>query len=544
VSAEIPANFSTESWCVVDLQCTSSSHSAGSIIEMAWQVFAADKLVSSRHYLIQLPVETKLPPRVAKMTGITTERLEEEGRPLSMVLEEFISACQQLQAIVIHYAQFELGFLTRSGFVVPEQVKVICLHKVARRLMPELPSHSLIALAGFLALEPFTKNSALEHAKASSAIWNQFRQILQTQNIDNVGAVSHWQNQLTTRSREKSYRNFLPEALDLPESPGVYQHLDHHQRVLYVGKAKNLKRRVMSYFTGKQTKGSHLNTMLTQVADVKFLPTRHHTEACMLEARLIKSLRPPYNRQLNRLTTTEAIAWVTGDLDFLDDLAPNALLFWRDSFLIYCQTVYKLATCAESIAETQLHHEPEIIRCVWPLLWDHMGCHNLLRFSLSCHNLVKTTIAGLDPAIADDVSPMVLTEPQLEEAHHEAAWHVMKCFSGLVSSQRRLRLLLNLTHSQLLWWDKLEQGWWELRVERGVYECMPLSLERPPAWSPVLNPPASELMEKVILDQMSILAAEIRRLAKSSPEVHVYCKGVHFHGRRLRNWVLMDEAVL
>lgn len=533
--------FSTEPFAVVDLQSTSSSHSAGSIIALAWQIFAEDKLVVSRHHLIKLEEDKQISSRVSKMTGITAEHLAQEGRLLSEVLEEFASDCQIIQAIVIHFAQFELGFLTRSGFVLPDHVKVICLHKVARLLLPDLPSHSLIALAGFLALEPFMKNNALDHVIASAGIWGHFKLLLQAQNIKNLTAVWDWQNRPATPNLEKSYRKLMPVSMNLPETPGIYQHLDHHQRVLYVGKANNLKRRVRSYFTGKQTKGSHLNTMLTQVADIKVHPTRHQTEACMLEARLIKQLRPPYNRLLNRGSDAEAKVWVGADFQCQENPRPGALLFWRDSFLIYCQTLYQVATQVDDQAEVQLHHEAEHIRTVWPLLWGNMACRNLLRFSHSCHALVKIVNAKIEDADAKDTTPIILQAPALDVAHHDATWHIIKCFSSLVSTQRRLRLLLSLANSQLLWWDQEEKGWWELRVENGVYECLPISKTRPLAWFSENDRPDSELLERETLDQMSILAAEIRRLAKSGEDVQVYCRGVNFYGRRLRSWLLMEH---
>ena len=80
----------------------------------------------------------------------------------------------------------------------------------------------------------------------------------------------------------------------LTTRPGVYQMLDKHQKILYVGKAKNLKRRVNSYFR-KNIKNPKTIALITKIADIKIIITRTENEALILENNLIKKLQPPYN---------------------------------------------------------------------------------------------------------------------------------------------------------------------------------------------------------------------------------------------------------
>jgi excinuclease ABC subunit C len=83
----------------------------------------------------------------------------------------------------------------------------------------------------------------------------------------------------------------------LPDKPGVYRYLDKDGKVIYVGKAKNLKKRVASYFTKNHQSGK-LRLLVRKIADIKFVVTDTESDALLLENNLIKKYQPRYNIQL------------------------------------------------------------------------------------------------------------------------------------------------------------------------------------------------------------------------------------------------------
>lgn len=84
----------------------------------------------------------------------------------------------------------------------------------------------------------------------------------------------------------------------IPESPGVYQHLDATGKVIYVGKARNLQRRVSSYFTHYDDKSPKIKMLVRSVCDIRVTVVATEVDALLLENSLIKRLQPRYNSML------------------------------------------------------------------------------------------------------------------------------------------------------------------------------------------------------------------------------------------------------
>ena len=85
---------------------------------------------------------------------------------------------------------------------------------------------------------------------------------------------------------------------ELPENPGVYIYRDKNKKILYVGKAVNLRNRVGSYFQKTELLGSKTQALVEKIADIDHINVDNEIEALLLEADLIKHHRPPYNIML------------------------------------------------------------------------------------------------------------------------------------------------------------------------------------------------------------------------------------------------------
>ena len=98
------------------------------------------------------------------------------------------------------------------------------------------------------------------------------------------------------KKKEKSEReNYLKGIVNnLPDSPGCYQYLDESGTIIYVGKAKNLKRRVSSYFN-KEQQTLKTRLLVAKIADIRYVVVNSEADALLLENNLIKQHKPRYN---------------------------------------------------------------------------------------------------------------------------------------------------------------------------------------------------------------------------------------------------------
>jgi excinuclease ABC subunit C len=92
---------------------------------------------------------------------------------------------------------------------------------------------------------------------------------------------------------------------NIPTTPGVYQHIDSSGTIIYIGKAKHLRKRVRSYFSGQKDRKT--TKLVSEIADIKTISTRNEVEALILENQLINKHKPKYNIMLR---DNKRYAWI------------------------------------------------------------------------------------------------------------------------------------------------------------------------------------------------------------------------------------------
>lgn len=89
--------------------------------------------------------------------------------------------------------------------------------------------------------------------------------------------------------------NYKEQIIKLPDTPGIYKFFDSSGELIYVGKAKNLKNRVSSYFNKSNTEDRKTRRLVSQINHIEFTIVNTEFDALLLENSLIKKHQPKYN---------------------------------------------------------------------------------------------------------------------------------------------------------------------------------------------------------------------------------------------------------
>ncbi len=269
----------------VDVQA-SGSPGNGFLLEIAWK----EPGFSSHCFLVRNTTGMNIHPRVERITGITEEDVNGVEALYPAELKKLFLAAAGRDGdgsplvLVAHFAVYEKRWL---DWLTGLDLDFVCTRELARKRISDLPSGTLRAVAGAVGFYLGEKRRARDHVLATEAVF------------------------LALRS------DFIPislprkERLSLPVSPGVYKFLDSRDNLLYIGKAKNLRIRVNSHFTGKQ-KGRHAE-LISRTSRVTVQETATSLDAAITESQLISELSPQYN--LAGKVHRETLWYISGSLD-------------------------------------------------------------------------------------------------------------------------------------------------------------------------------------------------------------------------------------
>jgi DNA polymerase III epsilon subunit family exonuclease len=244
-----------------------------------------------------------LPRPVGRLTGLSDGELRAAPR-LEPALARFLAFAGDA-VLVAHNARFDVGFLNRAlERLTGKRVAapVIDTVPLARRLLAgRVERRSLAALAHFFGTSVRPCHRALPDAQATAEV---FLRLVELARDRGASTLSELEELAAPRPRRiHGKRRLIRHA---PAAPGVYLFRDGEERVLYVGKARDLRARLRTYF---QTSGQRptLEAALDQLDRVEWRRCGSELAAALEEVRLIRALRPPANR---RLPTPESYVYL------------------------------------------------------------------------------------------------------------------------------------------------------------------------------------------------------------------------------------------
>lgn len=243
--------------------------------------------------------QASIPPFIQGMTGITDDMVR--GQPTFASIAELLAERLQGRLFVAHNARFDYGFLKnefrRAG--VTFRADVLCTLRLSRSLFPSVERHGLDALIARFNLVPKGRHRALADAEL---IWQFWQKIHELYSVDLVESA------VKALVKHASLPAGLSETAldDVPDRPGVYLFYGDDDALLYIGKSIHLRQRIRAHFSGDYTNPKEMR-ISRAVRRVDWRETGGEIGALLLEAHLVKTLRPLHNQQLRH--GGELFAW-------------------------------------------------------------------------------------------------------------------------------------------------------------------------------------------------------------------------------------------
>ena len=559
---------------VVDCQSTGANPEQGSLLEIGWTIVSAEtgrepSDVVSR--LVALPEGSKIPPAVARITGIRNKDLA-QAVPAQHVWEELEQVTERVAAssgvplapTVIHFARFETPFLRALaddhggdfGF------DIVCSHEIARRILPSLPRRGLRAVAGYFGFPVEQLRRSAGHVAATCWVWSHL--VAALENDHGVRTLEQLRDWLDASPPPPTAARVYPmpraDRLALSDAPGVYRMLRSNGDVLYVGKARSLKKRVNSYFQKQRRIHERTLEMLSQARDLDVTVTESALEAALLESDEIKKHAPPYNVAL---VEGERKTWFgTGDLDGFETTPSGRHWMGPTRSRGAMAPLGELARLVEQGSAAISERAPSAILGLSPARAPDIECfragyeafeaglraavplrerrpvQSLLRFGAE---LWRATLEH--PPADDGEEPEQAEETEWDPQLVETA--LSELVAELARLDRRARWLCRLSESAVAWTEEASSSRRVLVVSGGAVvqrDVLEAGKDLPPVpGASRRHAERQRCVDVAAYDRLRVLTSEARRVLAEGGEVHVrfaagVCLGPDALSRALR-WV-------
>lgn len=276
-------------YAIIDVETTGMGIQGNRITEIAILVHDGQKVIQEYESLVN--PERSIPHTITRLTGINDYMVADAPKFYEIAKEiiEITSDC----IFVAHNVNFDYNVIHKEfadlGF--PFRRKKLCTVRLSRKLIPGLPSYSLGKLCSSVGIPLNDRHRAMGDTRATRIL---FEKLL---NLDVDQSV--FASFLKPGSRQATLPPGLAKSIfdQLPERTGVYYFRDSKDDIIYVGKALNIKKRVLSHFYDKKNREV---AMCQQTVNITFEVTGSELVALLLESSEIKHHYPVYNRAQRR----------------------------------------------------------------------------------------------------------------------------------------------------------------------------------------------------------------------------------------------------
>ena len=292
-------------YAILDIETTGGKYNEEGITEIAIYKFDGHQVTDQ--FISLVNPEKPIQPFVVNLTGINNEMLRNAPKfyEVAKRIVEITANC----VVVAHNAKFDYRILRtefrRLGFEFERQS--LCTVELSKKLIPGQDSYSLGKLVRALGIPLSDRHRASGDAQATVKLFK----ILLAKDLDK-DILKDSVRAEPKRHLDSKLVNMLE---DLPGITGVYYLHDEEGEILYIGKSKNIKKRVNQHFTNEHHKSRQLQK---EVASVSYEATGNELIALLKENQEIKQNKPAYNKSLKRNLFSHALYHHTDEHGYIN----------------------------------------------------------------------------------------------------------------------------------------------------------------------------------------------------------------------------------
>jgi DNA polymerase-3 subunit epsilon len=467
---DLGVHLSEVTFCVVDLETTGSAET-DAITEFGAVKVRGGEVLGEFQTLVN--PRSHIPPLIAVLTGITNHMVA-QAPTLGQVLPSFLAFATQT-VIVAHNAPFDVGFLRRAceehHYPWPSW-PVVDTVTLARQILlrDEVANCRLATLARHFQATTTPNHRALRDARATVDVLHGLLERVGNLGVHTIEDLQEFSRRVSPQRRAK--RTW---AHDLPDQAGVYLFVaeqDDQRQILYVGKSKNIRNRVRTYFTASETR-PRMDEMVRVATGVEAIPCVTPLQADVVELRLIAAHAPRYNR---RSKFPERQLWIKiteepfPRLSVVPAVRPDGATYFgpfrrRQSAEDVIWAIYDgfpIRQCTPRLSATKLINPcalAEMGRCSAPCdgtisRADYAVIVERVRAALSLD--VRAAVAGVQPRLSR----------LAEQLRFEEATTIRRRLETLAQTGRRFHRVHSLASCSEIVAAKLVDGHWEIHVIR------------------------------------------------------------------------------
>ena len=275
-------------FAIIDTETTGGNPSKDRVMEVAIIVHNGKHIV--KQYSTLINPEAPIMPFVMSLTGINSDMLKDA--PTFQDIAKEIFELTENTIFVAHNARFDYGVLRNEFKRIGMRFnrKQLCTVKLARQILPGYKSYSLGKLCREIGIPVDNRHRAMGDAEATTLL---FEKILLNDKKEFIRTMLEEElNDIITPPK-------LSKELvdDLPEEVGVYYFLDEKGKPLYIGKSKNIRKKVINHFLSAN-ESTRFAELKNSISDISYELTGSELIATILEANEVRKYFPPFNASL------------------------------------------------------------------------------------------------------------------------------------------------------------------------------------------------------------------------------------------------------